>query len=225
MKDRKSMFVLAIALLLCLASIPVGLTAKDGPTAYEVKITNLTRGSILAPILVASHLPGLRLFMLGTAASSELEMLAELGDPSSLQTAIQSYVYESTIVGPIPYGPNNTVTAMVATSGQYDHISVASMLVPTNDAFFAVNGVAGPTGNESIVIYSPAYDAGTEENDEVCDSPTNGGPCGIGPSIGEGYVHIHAGMHGVGTLDPAEVDWRNPVAMIEIRRIPSGNAP
>ena len=43
--------------------------------------------------------------------------------------------------------------------------------------------------------------------------------CGA-PGGGEGYVHIHAGIHGVGNLNPALRDWRNPVAKISIRRIP-----
>jgi len=38
---------------------------------------------------------------------------------------------------------------------------------------------------------------------------------------GEGYIHIHAGIHGAGTgtLDPATYDWRNPVVEITITRI------
>jgi hypothetical protein len=32
-------------------------------------------------------------------------------------------------------------------------------------------------------------------------------------------VHIHAGIHGIGELDPVAYDWRNPVALIEIRRL------
>lgn len=35
----------------------------------------------------------------------------------------------------------------------------------------------------------------------------------------EGYVHIHAGIHGIGDMNAAMRDWRNPVAMITIRRI------
>jgi hypothetical protein len=39
------------------------------------------------------------------------------------------------------------------------------MLVPTNDAFFAINGIEGPEGNEGLTLFSVAYDAGTEAND------------------------------------------------------------
>jgi hypothetical protein len=34
------------------------------------------------------------------------------------------------------------------------------------------------------------------------------------------FVHIHAGIHGVGDLQEATHDWRNPVARIAIRRLP-----
>ena len=194
-------------------------TAQNGPK-YKVTITNLTRGSSFTPILVASHTPGLQLFDPGTPASSELEALAELGDPLPLQNAIGPYAFDSTVIGGM-LAPGGTATAMVQTRGQYDHISVAAMLVPTNDAFFAVNGVEGPKGNKTFVVMSPAYDAGTEENDEVCPAvPPNDGPCGAGPSIGEGYVHVHAGIHGVGDLAPEDYDWRNPVARIVIERVP-----
>ena len=62
------------------------------------------------------------------------------------------------------------------------------MLVPTNDTFFAVNGRPGPKGNDTITLVSPAYDAGTEMNDELCISLPGPG-CGKHPgpvSVGEG---------------------------------------
>ena len=41
------------------------------------------------------------------------------------------------------------------------------MLVPTNDAFVALNGVEGPKSRGTFTLVSPAYDAGTEDNDEL----------------------------------------------------------
>jgi hypothetical protein len=35
----------------------------------------------------------------------------------------------------------------------------------------------------------------------------------------EGFVHVHAGIHGIKDLVPARDDWRNPVARIEVRRL------
>jgi hypothetical protein len=32
-------------------------------------------------------------------------------------------------------------------------------------------------------------------------------------------VHVHAGMHGIGNFIAADRDWRNPVALITVRRL------
>ena len=216
MKQSTIKIISCFFFLLCVASFST--TARSSGPMYEIKVTNLTRGTNFAPILVASNAAGLTLFELGTPASDALKTLAELGDPSLLKDLIQPYVNESVITDGL--APGHTVTAIVATHGFFDYVSVAGMLVPTNDGFFAVNGVEGPKGNQTLVLYSPGYDAGTEANDEICDQRAVDGPCGLEGPGAEGYVHIHAGIHGVGTLIPADSDWRNPVAKIEIRRIP-----
>jgi hypothetical protein len=217
MKHSKVTVVSGFLFLFCIAAYSLTMARPKGPM-YEVKITNLTRGTNFAPVLVASHTSDLILFELGAPASGELKTLAELGNPVPLSNLIQPYVFDSVITNGL--APGQTLTAMVATQGFYDYLSVAGMLVPTNDGFFAINGVEGPKGNKAIVLYSPGYDAGTEANDEICDQSAVDGPCGLEGEGAEGYVHVHAGIHGVGTLIPADSDWRNPVAKIEIRRIP-----
>jgi hypothetical protein len=49
-----------------------------------------------------------------------------------------------------------------------------------------------------------------------------GGPGGGAASTGgeEGYMRVHAGVHGIGDLTASQRDWRNPVARITIRRMP-----
>ena len=73
---------------------------------------------------------------------------------------------------------------------------------------------------------SPAYDAGSEPNDELCakiPGPACGGEGGSPDASGEGYVHIHihihAGIQGIGDLTSADYDWRNPTARIVIKRV------
>ena len=117
--------------------------------------------------------------------------------------------------------PGESVTQMVETEGQYNHLTMASMLIPSNDVFIALNGIAGPRGNSVLTLDLPAYDAGTEINDELCASlpgPTcdeDPGP----PSDGEGAVYISSGIRGVGDLVANDFDWRNPVARVVIRRV------
>lgn len=70
------------------------------------------------------------------------------------------------------------------------------------------------------------YEVGSEVNDELCSSIPGpffaecGGPGG-GARVGggEGFVHVHRGVHGVGSLKASERDWRNPVASIRVRLV------
>ena len=193
----------------------------------EVTVTNLTRGQQFTPILVASHKAGVRLFELGAPASPQLKTLAEEGNVVPLTALLLSNpdVLDVVNSGAL-LNPGQSVTQRVTLLGGFDSVSVAAMLIPTNDGFFAVNDAEAPNGQESVTLFSPAYDAGTERNDETCASIPGpnfaecGGPGGGGaPGGGEGYVHIHAGIHGIGNFLAANRDWRNPVARITIRRL------
>ena len=228
MKTKLFLKVLGGTILAALSLGVFGSMASGDPGGlkFEVTVTNLTRGQTFTPILVASHKAGVKVFTLGDPASVALEVLAEDGDTGPLATLLLSMPGVHAVAdsgGLLP--PGGLVTVEVSTTSQFDHVSVASMLIPTNDAFFALNGVTGPTGNKMVMRVSPAYDAGTEANDEDCLSIP--GPfcmgAGFDPSRAgaEGFVHVHAGIHGgVGGVDPTMHDWRNPVAQITIKRIP-----
>ena len=220
---KKLVLVIASVLLLGAA---FAMADGDGKK-FEVTITNLTRGQRFTPILVASHKKGVKLFALGTPASPELETLAEEGNTAPLKALLAGMpeVKDVTDSGGL-LDPGHSVTVTVRTGGGFDHVSVAAMLIPTNDGFFALNGVEGSDGDKTVTLFSPAYDSGTEANDELCASIPGpffvecrgpGGGANIGG--GEGYVHIHAGIHGIGNLHASERDWRNPVARITIHRV------
>lgn len=202
--------------------------AHASGSRFEVTVTNLTRGQQFTPILVASHSAGVRLFEAGSPASDELAVVAEEGNTGPLASLLLSMpeVKDVQSSGAL-LNPGASVTVSVEASGSFRRVSVVAMLIPTNDAFFSVTDVNGPQGSRTVTLYSPAYDSGTEINDELCSSIPGphfdecGGPGGGGAVSGgeEGFVHIHAGMHGVGDMDPARRDWRNPVARIVIRRV------
>jgi len=184
-----------------------GTVFADNSPQYEVTITNLTRGQQFTPVLVASHKQGVSLFNAGDAASPELATLAEEGNTGPLTTLLSGMPEVRDITSsPGLLDPGKSVTVTVKTGGAFNHVSVAAMLIPTNDGFFSLNGVKGPNGNGTLTLFSPAYDAGSERNDELCASIPGpsfeecGGPGGGGMAIGdeEGYVHIHAGIHGIG---------------------------
>ncbi len=225
MKRPLSLSVLGLLIATGLAAAPT--VAADDGLRYEVTITNLTRGQQFTPILVASHREGVQLFTLGRPASSELATLAEEGNTGPLTSLLLGLpVVRDVTSSSGLLNPGHSVTVTVEGGAGFDHLSMAAMLIPTNDGFFALNGVAGPRGDQTLRLFSPAYDAGSERNDELCASIPGpffvecGGPGGGGkPGGGEGFVHIHAGIHGVGNLNAAQRDWRNPVAEITIRRI------
>src|SRR5687768_5808184 len=136
--------------------------AQEGPR-FEVTITNLTRGQVFTPIFAASHKAGVSFFMAGQPSSVPLEILAEAGDTAPIKAEFAANPKVKDVVdsgAPLP--PGQSVTLIVKTGGGFDHVSLGAMLVPTNDAFFALNGVAGPRGNHTAVFFSSAYDAGTE---------------------------------------------------------------
>ncbi len=195
----------------------------DGQANYQVTITNLTRGQAFTPILVASHRKGVKLFALGSAASNELSALAEGGDVTPLTNALEAnYKVLDTANSGGLLKPGQSVTVSVSAAHGAKEISLASMLIPTNDSFIALNGVKAPKHGKTTVYYSPGYDAGSELNDELCQNipgPVCGGAGGSPEAGGEGYVHISGGISGKADLAAETYDWRNPTAKIVIERV------
>lgn len=198
-------------------------SAEQGNARYVVTVTNITKGQIFTPVIVSTHRWGVKLFTLGEPAKEALEKLAEGGDTVPLAAYLKRRGARdvATATGVLP--PGESVTLRVRTDERHAWFSVAAMLIPSNDAFMAVNGMRGPEGRGRRSILSPAYDAGTEANDELCVSiPGPPDVCageGYNPNAGEGYVYVHAGIQGVGDLRPGKYDWRNPVARITVRRV------
>ena len=228
MKICHSLFARALPWALGLFVSVTLMGASASAQHFQVTITNLTSAQTFTPIMAASHKEGVTLFTLGQAASTELEQMAEAGDLSVLETTLKANpdvlsVVDSGAVLP----PGKSVTLTVEAHGRFNHVSVTAMLIPTNDGFFAVNGESGPVSpGRAVTYFSPAYDAGTEANDELCvhipGPPTVCSGEGFNPSR-EGdvnFVHIHPGIHGIGDLSAATYDWRNPVAEIVIKRVP-----
>jgi len=192
---------------------------------YNVTVTNLTVGESFTPFLVASHRAADNLlFTPGGAPSGDLAALAEGGDTGPLQTFLDAdNRINATTTSAGLLDPGQSVTMPITVRPGRDHISLAAMLIPTNDGFVSVQNVATPPGRRATTLYAPAYDAGSEPNDELCVSipgPVCGGAGGSPGVGGEGFVHIHGGIHGIGDLVPAQRDWRNPVARIVIERAP-----
>jgi hypothetical protein len=203
------------------AQLASGQYDNNRARTYEVTITNITRGQTFTPILVASHSTRVQFFELGAPASPGLAVLAEDGSPAQLASALAATgeVFDAQTI-PGLLAPGASASVQVKSRGRFDQLSLAAMLIPTNDTFVALSSVTLPRfGGVSRTLL--AYDAGSEPNDELCANipgPRCGGQ-GSSPGGGEGYVYVSNGMHGIGDLSAAVYDWRNPVARVVIRRI------
>jgi hypothetical protein len=151
--------------------------------------------------------------------------LAEEGNVVPLREALTaSPLVVSTAAASGLLDPGKSITLTVQGNPFRDRLSLAAMLIPTNDAFVALNTVALPAFGGTAQHIARAYDAGSEVNDELCSSIPgpffaecggSGGGARVGG--GEGFVHIHRGVHGVGSFKANARDWRNPVAEVRVR--------
>jgi hypothetical protein len=222
-----------IIFALTLLALSATATAMDRKTMYQVTITNITKGQTFTPQLVVTHSAIVQLFRPGEPASDELALLAEAGDTDALTGVLRgagAAVGEvKTISGLLL--PGESVSTTIEASRSHPYISVAAMLIPTNDTFVGLNRKRLPFYG-STTWEVPAFDAGSEANDQNCTNIPGPRCGGAGSSPGnnagdEGFVHIGNGFHELGAADenggeilgPLAYDWRNPVATITVRRI------
>jgi len=230
---------LAMALQACDSSDPNLVTAPpiQQPPAtarFDVTAVNLTNAQPLSPITVIAHTDMYSLFAVGVAATAGLEEMAEGGDNSAL---IAEAIADATNVfttgsgaGAIGPAGTETVSLIVLESELASlQVSVATMLVNTNDAFTALNGfdVSSMAIGDSVTFNTIAYDAGTEDDTEAAaDVP---GPAGGGEGFNAARsdaadrVSMHGGVvtqdDGFATSDLTEQHrFDNPVMRIRIER-------
>jgi hypothetical protein len=209
-------------------------SANATPPGYTIKVTDLTSGQLLAPVIAATQKPGAFIFTLGQAADPALAHLAIYGDPSQLKAElVANSDYGDVEINSSPAGPTNpgsTASVTLAAKGGFSRVTVAAMLVPTNDVFMAIQNVPLPTASgESVTYYANAYEAGAAQVTESCDNiaPVPSGfqdtPCtnaSFTPILlsPPSFVSVSNGIHGIADLIPSLNDWRNPVTEIVITR-------
>jgi hypothetical protein len=200
--------------------------------SFEVTVSNLTNSQPFSPVAVIAHQSGYSVFEIGTAASVGLEELAEGGDNSALlaEADADSMVISSNS-GAAPIGPagSETVTVDLLESDLPGLlVSVATMLVNTNDAFTSPSvAVEDMMVGDILTFYSVAYDAGTEADTEIAAFIP--GPAGGGTGFdamrddGADRVSMHSGVvsqdDGLASSDLSEQHrFDNPVAHFRIER-------
>jgi hypothetical protein len=205
----------------------------------SISVTNLTQGIHFTPLIASSHSESASIFNLATAASTELQALAEGGDisgVSTMLTAMNGDVVENPAMGLL--APAATTTFELSTSDGNGYLSIAAMMLPTNDGFVGLNSWEIPTTAGTYTILLNAYDAGTEANDEIINGGgapgTPGIPAAPGGNAGmnatglsdaqsNANVHVHRGAlgdddltGGTSDLDNRVHRWLNPVAKVTI---------
>ena len=193
--------------------------------SYEVTVTNLTNAQPLSPVAVVLHQEG-NLFMVGEAASVELETMAEGGDNSAL---LALSVVEASASGAAPIGPGASETITVTIEDVTDaKLSVATMLVNTNDAFSGLNALdlSQLAVGDSWSSRMRAYDSGTEANSEAAGTIPGPADSGTGFDAQRDDVDFVAAHPGVVTSSdnlPTSVlnsqhKFDNPVMSITVTR-------
>lgn len=225
------------------ALLSLSLAVPSAASAWErmidVEVANLTNATYFTPLLVATHGSGLHLFQVGEPASTHLQAMAEGGNIDGLVSDVESADghYVANPAGGL-LAPGMSVTASMKIENYKRNLSVAAMLLPTNDGFVGLDGVRVPRARGTYTYYLRGYDAGTEANDELV---TGGGapgapgipadPGGFAGSGGSGVagadhnpnVHIHRGVvgdhdeaGGASDLDAGVHRWQGPVAKVTV---------
>ena len=216
------------SLVAVIAALPVlGYAGHaDEEKHLHIAFTNATKNIYFTPLVVAAHDSEARIFRAGTEAGLPLQKLAEGGATANVAAAIGAgggVVVENPAEGLL--GPGASVSFAIETDKS--HLSVAAMLLPTNDGFVGLDSWAIPARPGTYHAALNAYDAGTEANDEFMANlpgPAGGGE-GYNPSR-EGdvdRVHKHPGVltryELTGSALGASHRFDNPPARLTLNRV------
>lgn len=175
--------------------------SSDGGSSrtYEISVVNATANQPLGPVALIIKNSGNPVWSIGGDASDPLEDLAESGSPAALVEMYDSIAL-ATAAGMNPTGPGATSATYTLSVGSSNNLllTMASMLVNTNDAFTGVTDwqIGDLAVDEYKTVFTPIYDAGSEANTETL--ATIPGPAASGEGVSEddddGIVTRHPGV-------------------------------
>lgn len=198
----------------------------DVSQSYRISITNLTNAQPLSPPVAMLHAKSISFWQIGEQASVALEMMAEGGDGSALLDLHDDNPQHAELAALAP-GAKTEFTLEMDDDNSGSYLSVAGMLVNTNDAFSGITGINldGLAPGQSIEMLTHAYDAGTEMNTE--SAGTIPGPADGGTGFDAvrddltSVVTLHSGVvtvddsHATSTLTETD-KFDNPTLRIEV---------
>ena len=196
---------------------------------FKVTLTNLTMGvpaqggQIFSPPIFVTHGHGFSIGASGEAASAELTALAETGNHAPLAAlAGGSEAVGSVVAFPAPpdgvVPPGGSVTTMISASSTMGYLSLATMLVQTNDGIVLANSLPlfDEDGNaRSFTMDLISYDAGTEENNELVTHVPGPPFGGMERAPTADVITPHPGIAGTGDVGAA-FGWTEPTATVAV---------
>ena len=199
------------------------------PVEFEVMLENLTTGvptqggQIFSPPIFVTHGHGFSIGASGEAASAELTALAETGNHAPLAAlAMDSDAVGSVVAFPAPpdgvVPPGGSVSAMVNASSDAGYLSLATMLVQTNDGIVLANSLPlfDEDGNaRSFTMDLISYDAGTEDNNELATHVPGPPFAGMERAPTADVITPHPGIAGTADVGAA-FGWTEPTARITV---------
>ena len=229
------------ALVSVVAFLVAGGGSLQADERYQVTIENLTPGQPFSPVVAATHRSSMRMFDVGSLASMELEAIAEDGNQIPMFDLFMGSSKVTDVVDiMMPLTPEGTTVGSFSDSFTFDitaqrgdKLSLATMLICTNDGFTGLDRVKLPKSG-STVRWLNGYDAGTEKNTEASGDIVD--PCsGLGPVALPGDpngnendavdtsprepIHHHPNVMGGADLTTTAHAWTDPVAKVTITRI------
>lgn len=180
------------------------------PGEFDVTIENTSGGTVfpgaLSRVLYAVHDDSVTLFEDGMPASPSLEVLAEDADASALFGDVDGAPGVSdAAISPSPLGPGATYEFTVIADDTTPRLSLAAMVIPSNDTFVALGGAgiallddAGdPLSDEAladaVAAALGAWESGTEANQAGAigrDQAPRQADDGAGVAEGSGLVRF-----------------------------------
>lgn len=185
------LFALVTALTVMAAALPATASESDLIT-YEVTITNLAATQPISPPVLATHSTDVRFWRTGHAASEGIVAIAENGDPSVAEAALAGVAGVTDVVNvgqPITtagsvFGDFTDTVTVTITAHRGDRLSLAGMLICTNDGFVGLDSLPLPNRG-TRTAFARAYDAGSEINTERSEDIVDA--CSLlGPVVLEG---------------------------------------
>lgn len=189
---RRALSGLGLALIVALVAgfALVGRATAESPVTFRVTITNTTSPEmVVTPGAYLLHKDVGAFWSAGSEANLSLERIAEIGDSGEAVASLGA-----TALDAAPANGDAVTFEVVATPGY--RLSLAQMLVASNDGFIGVNSLplfsgAQPTNGTFNLI---AWDAGTEANAPLFGGFEAGQP---DPAMGAANVD-----NGTATSDP-----------------------